>query len=97
VLSAFSGRSGIDLICVAQPDVAIIDLVMPDIDGFDVVRAVKEASGLEKCTFRALTGRTDLNARQLATAVGVSRFFTKGSDISHLLSCVAQHASVIAN
>jgi DNA-binding response OmpR family regulator len=91
VLLAFSGRSGIELICAAQPDMAIIDLGLPDFDGFEVVRTAKEAPDMSNCVFVMLTGRVDLDARRIAAEVGVEHFFTKGADISQLLSFVKHH------
>lgn len=90
VLLAFSGRAGVDLISAAQPDIAIIDLSMPDIGGLEVVRAAKKAPDMSECVFLVLTGRVDQDARQIATEVGVAHFFTKGDDVSHLLSFVKQ-------
>lgn len=90
VLLAFSGRAGIDLISATQPDIAIVDLSMPDIGGLDVVSAAKQAPNMSNCVFLVLTGRADLDARQIATEIGVAHFFTKGADVSHLLSFLKQ-------
>lgn len=95
VLLAFSGSAGIDLISAAQPDIAIVDLSMPDIGGLEVVRAAKQARDMSRCVFLVLTGRSDLDARQIAAEIGVSHFFTKRDDVSHLLSFVEQLSSTV--
>lgn len=90
VLLAFSGRAGIDLICAAQPDLAIVDLGMPDVHGLEVVRTAKRAPEMSRCVFVVLTGRVDLDARQIAAEIGVEHFFTKAADVCQLLSFVKQ-------
>jgi len=39
--NAFTGRSGITAIRNLQPDVVLLDLTMPDGDGFDVLTAIR--------------------------------------------------------
>jgi CheY-like chemotaxis protein len=42
VLRAYSGRDAIELAREENPDAIVLDLMMPDINGFDVVEALKE-------------------------------------------------------
>ena len=42
VLTASGGRAGIDLALTRHPDLIILDLLMPEVNGFDVVRALRE-------------------------------------------------------
>ncbi|BAL22392.1 response regulator [Azoarcus sp. KH32C] len=41
VLSAFGGQEGIDLAITRHPDLIVLDLMMPEVSGFDVVEALK--------------------------------------------------------
>ena len=41
VLSAFGGQEGIDMARQRQPDLIVLDLMMPEVNGFDVVEALK--------------------------------------------------------
>lgn len=75
VLLAFSGNTGIDLIRAREPDVAIVDLGTPDIDGFEVIRTAKKALEPAKCEFLVLTGRVGPDSRQSAAEIGVEHFF----------------------
>lgn len=40
-IKAFNGRQGLDLLCSCDIDVAIIDVHMPDLDGFTLVREAR--------------------------------------------------------
>jgi phosphoserine phosphatase RsbU/P len=41
ILAAKSGRAGLDIARRARPDLVLLDIMMPDIDGFEVCRALK--------------------------------------------------------
>jgi signal transduction histidine kinase/DNA-binding response OmpR family regulator/HAMP domain-containing protein len=72
VLAAGGGAHGVDLVRRARPDVVLLDLVMPDLTGFDVLAALKDdpltqpipvvvmtASALTGGEKRRLTGRAE--------------------------------------
>lgn len=44
VLTAASGRQGLELLAVEQPDLVILDLGLPDVDGQEVLRQIREFS-----------------------------------------------------
>ena len=46
VSTATSGESGIDLVATEAPDVVLLDLGLPDLSGFDVIRAVRAWSAV---------------------------------------------------
>ena len=44
LISTFRGKEGIELVRTEQPDLVLLDLGLPDIDGFQVLRAVRDFS-----------------------------------------------------
>lgn len=60
----------------AEPDVALIDIGLPEIDGCEVARRVR-ASGASKVRLIALTGYSDGATRESATAAGFDDFVVK--------------------
>lgn len=92
VLLAFTGSAGIELALAAEPDVVIIDLGLPDMDGFHVARRLRSVLQPSRCTFIALTGWTDRESRERAREAGIDHFFTKESDVSEFLSFMGELA-----
>jgi len=46
VLSAGTGGRGLELVANEQPDLVILDVNLPDIDGFEVLRRIRETSAV---------------------------------------------------
>ena len=44
VLTAYDGRSALKIIEEQIPDIVLLDVIMPDIDGFEVCRLIKQKS-----------------------------------------------------
>lgn len=78
--------------CVASfaPDVALIDLAMPDMDGFDLLAVLQKLPALSKTRFMALTGFGDAEMRGKTTRAGFHDHLMKPVDIDMLTSCLAK-------
>jgi two-component system KDP operon response regulator KdpE len=74
VIPADSGEEALDLAAVRQPDAAIIDLVLPDIDGIEVCRRLREWSEMPIIVLSAV-GEEDAKVRALAA--GADDYVTK--------------------
>ena len=67
--AATSGRAGIDTAKESRPAIILLDLDMPDMDGFEVLRNLKNESGLSsfsaasKSTFRSTRARNHSASR----------------------------------
>jgi len=66
---AEGGRAALKLLEGVRPDVAIVDLEMPGISGFDVAMRVRELFGAE-VRLIALTGHADKQVRRAAREAG---------------------------
>lgn len=95
VLVAFSGISGIELACVAEPDLLIVDVGLPDIDGVEVIRSSHRVCEPGSCCFIVFTGRNDNEARRKAKEAGAAHTFVKSYDISEMLALIDQHAEKV--
>ena len=73
VHTALSGAAGIDLARAVAPNVILIDVMMPEIDGYEVARRLKADARLGGVPIVLLTARRDLDQRRLAAtgAAGV--------------------------
>jgi two-component system, chemotaxis family, CheB/CheR fusion protein len=93
VLTADNGRGGVELVVETRPDVAIVDIGLPELDGYDVARAVKQRTD-GSCPFLiALTGYGQAEDRQAALDAGFDAHLTKPVDLRELESLLAQQAA----
>jgi CheY-like chemotaxis protein len=60
----------------SRPDLALIDLGLPDVDGYEVARRLRAAAG-ESIRLIALTGYSDGASRQTADQAGFDDFVVK--------------------
>jgi two-component system, OmpR family, KDP operon response regulator KdpE len=73
-LPADNGEQALDLAAVRNPDAAILDLVLPDMDGVEVCRRLREWSKMPIIVLSAV-GEEDIKVRALA--VGADDYVTK--------------------
>lgn len=89
---AYDGMAGLRMIKATSPDVAILDIAMPSLDGFGLARRVR--SEMESPPHLvALTGFGDESNRSEATLAGFEAYFRKPADWSALQSLLTDYAS----
>ncbi len=74
VLLAGDGKSGLQAIRTRQPDLVVLDLGLPELDGLEVTRAIRETSNLP---IVMLTARDDELDRILGLELGADDYITK--------------------
>jgi DNA-binding response OmpR family regulator len=74
VITAADGRAGLSLARTRSPDLLILDLGMPELDGLDVIRAVRRDSNLP---IVVLTARDDELDKLLGLELGADDYVTK--------------------
>jgi signal transduction histidine kinase len=93
VLSASDGRTALELIRRHEPDVAVLDLGLPDIDGFRIIETARaEAPGL-KTRFIALTGYGDAADRERTRRAGFAHHLVKPATAEALLACLYERVT----
>ncbi len=75
----------LDLIRSERPDLLLLDVVMPDIDGFEILHAMDEANLLEDVPTIVLTSSTDAETKLRALELGATDFLSKPVDPSELV------------
>ena len=81
VLTAINGPQAL-AICAAEnpPDLVLLDVMMPDMDGFEVVRRLREAPATAQLPVIFVTGLTDETARVKGMELGAVDFVSKHTD-----------------
>jgi CheY-like chemotaxis protein/two-component sensor histidine kinase len=94
VTTAASARAALALPDLAAFDVFVLDIGLPDMDGYGLVRALRARADLGGKAFFALTGYGQPEDRQRALDAGFTRHFVKPVDNRELLRALAQTALV---
>jgi CheY-like chemotaxis protein len=76
-LEALSGPQCLKLVGEHHVDVILLDLMMPEMDGFEVVRALKSDPATAEIPIIMVTARDDIESRSEGMRVGVSDFLAK--------------------
>jgi len=74
VLTAGDGRSALQAIRARRPDLVVLDLGLPEVDGLEVTRSVRESSGVP---IVMLTARDDELDKLLGLEIGADDYITK--------------------
>lgn len=82
IAEATSGRETVELARHYRPDVVLMDIVMPDIDGLEATRVL--AQHLPETAVLVLTASDDEDTGMLALHSGASGFLTKDVDVGAL-------------
>jgi CheY-like chemotaxis protein len=85
VLIATAGLDGLRIAGEARPDLILMDLGMPDIDGWECARRLKINPTTSSIPIIALTAHAMLDDRQKALDAGCDDFDTKPIDFSGLV------------
>ena len=85
IIIAVNGQEGVDLAVSAQPDLILMDLSLPVIDGWEATRRVKANPVTAKIPVIALTAHAMAQDREKAMAAGCDDFDTKPVELQRLL------------
>ncbi|TWT77889.1 Autoinducer 2 sensor kinase/phosphatase LuxQ [Posidoniimonas polymericola] len=85
-----NGRAGLDAIMRLRPDAAIVDIGLPELDGHEVARRVREAPELADVYLIALTGYGQESDRRLATESGFDEHLVKPVDPDRLSALLSE-------
>lgn len=86
VLTASTGEEGLRLAANERPDAAIVDGVLPGIDGATVIRRIRLDAALRRLPCLLLTASEDRNAEVQALDAGADAFVRKEEDIAVILA-----------
>ena len=87
-MQVITARDGVDAITVLQdkkPDIMLLDIEMPRMDGFELARHMRNTSELKDIPIIMITSRTGEKHRQRAAEIGVERYLGKPYQENDLL------------
>lgn len=74
---ATNGIKALEIIQNQKPDLILLDIHMPQMDGYDVARAIKSNPSISKIPFIFLTSKQDNNSIVMGFKLGASDYITK--------------------
>ncbi|HWV58546.1 MAG TPA: response regulator [Longimicrobiales bacterium] len=83
VVTAVNGREAVQLAREAPPDLILMDIMMPEMDGFEATRRVRESEATREIPIIVVTAME--GARNLALQAGATDFLRKPIDSRTLL------------
>jgi CheY-like chemotaxis protein len=87
VVFAENGKDGIEMLRENQDiDLILMDIMMPEMDGYQTMQAVRQISPFEKLPIISLTAKAMKGDREKSIASGASDYITKPVDTDQLLS-----------
>lgn len=88
VVMALDGRQGVQMALSERPDLILIDMNLPVLDGWEASRQIKAAAETRTIPLIALTAHAMSGDREKALAVGCDDYDTKPIDLERLLAKV---------
>lgn len=80
VLVAYDGESAVHNLRREKPDLLLLDLMLPDRDGWDITRLVRSDPVLANTPIIMLTARVDINDKIVGLEIGADDYVTKPYD-----------------
>jgi two-component system, cell cycle response regulator DivK len=96
VVVAVDGQQGADMALSERPDLILMDMSLPVIDGWEATRRIKANDATRRIPVIALTAHAMAGDREKAMEVGCEDYDTKPVEISRLLGKIAALLKPIA-
>ena len=91
VMLAVDGGEGVAMAKSQQPDLILMDMSLPVLDGWEATRAIRAETSTQAIPIIALTAHAMDGERAKALEAGCNDFDTKPVDLPRLLDKIEQH------
>jgi len=92
VSQAVDGEEGLKLVRTKHPDIVLLDIIMPKMDGIEVLRKIKENQDTKKIPVFMLTILSDTKRLTEAVALGAAAYLVKSEqEISDVVAKVKKY------
>ena len=93
VLAAYNGEEGLNQARSERPDLILLDLMLPKLDGYKICRLLKFDDRYKHIPIFMLTAKTQEKDKILGKETGADEYFTKPFDIDGLIAKIKSNLS----
>lgn len=90
-----SGARALAIVAAAPPDLILLDIMMPEMDGFEVCRRLKADPGWQDIPVVFVTALTDDANRETGIGLGAVGYLTKPVEQGQLYEVIGRHLSPV--
>lgn len=94
IVEAVNGRDGLEKAVTFQPEVILVDLFMPEMDGLEMTRQIRQNPGFQESVIIAVSANAFEHARQKSLDAGCNDFIVKPVHLESLLKCLQTHVGL---
>ena len=91
VIEAVNGQEGIEITEREKPDLILMDLSLPVVDGWEATRQIKANKDLQSIPIIALTAHAMVGDKEKALAAGCDGYLVKPLDEDELMNMIAKY------
>lgn len=88
VLIAFNGKQGLEKAMAEQPDLIILDIMMPVMDGFETLRKIRDDDRIKNTPIIMLTVKSETESIFKAEELGSTDYITKPFSLEELINLI---------
>ncbi|MCP4286581.1 MAG: response regulator, partial [Gammaproteobacteria bacterium] len=94
ITEAVDGREALTKAVACRPDLMLMDIKMPEMDGFEATRRLRHIPALKDVMVIAISARMDEHTRQNSVAAGCDAFIAKPVQITSLLEIIGERLAL---
>lgn len=91
---AMDGETALENIEMEIPDIILLDIMMPGMDGYEVCRRIKANKAIAEIPIIFLTAMTDVNSKAKGFELGAVDYITKPFEVFEVITRVNAHLSL---
>lgn len=95
VFTSYNGKEGLKAIYVVKPDLILCDIMMPEVDGYQVLHTIKGKPDFAKIPFVFMTARIEEKLDRSSNGSITETYLTKPFDDKQLLGAINSSFSAI--
>ncbi len=85
VSTACNGKEGFDMALQQHPDLILCDIIMPVMDGYHLLKRIRNHPSLGNCPFVFLTSSSEINEIEMGLQMGANDYIVKPFSANGLL------------